>query len=225
MPFAFKNVNQMAEHFLEKEKRFVYTTPKSFLECVSLYISLLKEKREASESGIERLEAGVHKLKITAEAVAQIETELVIQLAGAEEAKGAADKIATTVGIEKAKVAEETDGATVEEEKCAAIQIRVEGQRQEANIELMKAEPAINDAMAALNTLNKKDLGMAKTMNTAPTGVAEVFACVATLLANCQFEGPINMVAENITCDKKGRVKDKSWGGCKKQLLGNIPQF
>jgi dynein heavy chain len=225
MPFAFKNVNQMAEHFLEKEKRFVYTTPKSFLECVSLYISLLKEKREASESGIERLEAGVHKLKITAEAVAQIETELVIQLAGAEEAKGAADKIATTVGIEKAKVAEETDGATVEEEKCAAIQIRVEGQRQEANIELMKAEPAINDAMAALNTLNKKDLGMAKTMNTAPTGVAEVFACVATLLANCQFEGPINMVAENINCDKKGRVKDKTWAGCKKQLLGNIPQF
>jgi dynein heavy chain len=225
MPFAFKNVNQMAEHFLEKEKRYVYTTPKSFLECVSLYTSLLKEKREASESGIERLEAGVHKLKITAEAVAQIESELVIQLDGAEKAKEAADAIATTVGIEKAKVAEETAGAAEEEKKCADIQIRVEGQREEANIELMKAEPAINDAMAALNTLNKKDLGMAKTMNTAPTGVGEVFACVATLLANCEFEGHINMLAENIVTDKKGRVKDKSWGACKKQLLGNIPQF
>ena len=225
MPFAFNNVNAMAEHFLEKEKRYVYTTPKSFLECVSLYIGLLKEKREQSESGIERLEAGVHKLKITAEAVAQIEIELVIQLEEAEVEKNNADAIATTVGIEKAKVAEETAGAAEEESKCAEIQDRVEKQRAEANIELMKAEPAINDAMAALNTLNKKDLGMAKTMNTAPSGVAEVFGCVATLLANCEYEGPIGDVAGNIVTDKKGRVKDMSWGSCKKMLLGNIPGF
>ena len=231
MPFAFKNVNQMAEHFLDKEKRYVYTTPKSFLECVSLYIGLLKEKRAASEFGIERLEAGVFKLKMTAEAVAQIESELVIQLEGAEIAKNEADVIATTVGIEKAKVAVETDGAAEEEAKCAEIETRVQAQKDEANIELMKAEPAVNAALAALNTLNKKDLGMAKTMNTAPSGVAEVFACVATLLAKCEYNppdggpSPINEIRENIMTDKKGKVKDQSWGGCKKQLLSNIPQF
>eukprot|EP00946_MAST-07B_sp_MAST-7B-sp1_P001405 g1405.t1 len=225
MPFAFKNVNAMAEHFLEKEKRYVYTTPKSFLECVSLYISLLARKRAESEQGIERLESGVHKLKITAEAVAQIESELVVQLEGAEVAKAEADAIAETVAKEKANVAEETAGAEEEEAKCAEIQVRVEKQKEQANIELMKAEPAINDAMAALNTLNKKDLGMAKTMNTAPKGVDTVFAAVATLLAGARREGPIDLVSENIVVDKKGRVKDTSWAACKKQLLGNIPMF
>ena len=34
MPFAFQNVNDIALDFLEVEKRSVYTTPKSFLECI-----------------------------------------------------------------------------------------------------------------------------------------------------------------------------------------------
>ena len=44
----------------------------------------------------------------------------------------------------------------------------------------------------------------------------QVFSAVACLLAG---------VEPNLILDKKGRVKDKSWNGVKKQCLGNIPGF
>ena len=103
---------------------------------------------------------------------------------------------------------------------------RVEQQQAAAKIELDKAMPAVREAMAALDTLNKKELGEAKGMAKPPAGVDDVFAAVITLLAGCShFEGPVGLVSENIVLDKKGRVKDKSWNAAKKQMLGDIGLF
>lgn len=70
--------------------------------------------------------------------------------------------------------------------------------------------------MAALNTLDKKDLGEAKTMAKPPAGVDDVFAATMVLLAN---------VHPNVIVQKNGKVKDRSWDACKKQLLGSIPEY
>lgn len=37
MPYSFKTVDQYSEKILEQERRFVYTTPKSFLELIKLF--------------------------------------------------------------------------------------------------------------------------------------------------------------------------------------------
>ena len=81
---------------------------------------------------------------------------------------------------------------------------------------MAKAEPAVEAAMAALNTLDKKDLGEAKTMAKPPAGVDDVFAATMILLAG---------VHPNVQTQKNGKVKDKSWDACKKQLLGSIPEY
>jgi len=60
----------------------------------------------------------------------------------------------------------------------------------------------VEAAMAALNTLDKKDLGEAKTMAKPPAGVDDVFAATMVLLAN---------VHPNVVVQKNGKVKDKSW--------------
>ena len=78
------------------------------------------------------------------------------------------------------------------------------------------AEPLVEQAMAALNTLDKKDLGEAKTMAKTPPGVDDVFAATMILLAN---------VHPNVVVQKNGKVKDTSWDACKKQLLGNIGEY
>lgn len=74
----------------------------------------------------------------------------------------------------------------------------------------------VEAAMAALNTLDKKDLGEAKTMAKPPTGVDDVFAATMILLAS---------VHPNVIIQKNGKVKDRSWDACKKQLLGSIPEY
>jgi len=37
MPYSFKAVNEYSEQILEQERRYVYTTPKSFLELIKLF--------------------------------------------------------------------------------------------------------------------------------------------------------------------------------------------
>ena len=49
--------------YLQNERRFNYTTPKSFLEQIGLYRNLLQTKRREHEDGIVRLENGLVKLE------------------------------------------------------------------------------------------------------------------------------------------------------------------
>ena len=48
---------------IQNERRYNYTTPKSFLEQIGLYRNLLQTKRREHEDGILRLENGLVKLE------------------------------------------------------------------------------------------------------------------------------------------------------------------
>ena len=216
MPFSFDVVNKVAVEFRNVEQRIVYTTPKSFLELLSLYRTLLGRKREESTESIDRLSNGLQKLNDTAEMVTQLAADLEIMLVDANEKKAVAEEIAENVSIEKATVGEETAKAEIEEEKVSVIAAEANRIAKDASEDLAKAEPAVENAMKALDSLDKKDLGEAKTMSKPPGGVDDIFAAVMVLLAN---------VEPNVVCGKNGKVKDRSWGAAKKQLLGNIPAF
>lgn len=62
--------------FLAAEARYVYTTPKSYLELLKLFTSLLEKKHVEADAAIQRLEGGVLKLAESAEAVANLEENL-----------------------------------------------------------------------------------------------------------------------------------------------------
>ncbi|RYG69831.1 hypothetical protein EON64_01755, partial [archaeon] len=216
LPYSFTQVNDMANKFRQVERRFVYTTPKSFLELLKLYSNLLGSKRHEANSGIDRLAKGLQKLQETAEAVTKIEADLKISLEEADQKRTVAEGIAEVVSKEKAIVEVETAKAQVQAKEVAVIQADVMEKQRSTEEDLAKAEPMVEAAMAALNTLDKKDLGEAKTMAKPPQGVDDIFAATMVLLAN---------VHPNVVVQKNGRVKDKSWDACKKQLLGSIPEY
>ena len=62
MPFSFAAVNKASEDYLHQEKRYNYTTPKSFLELIYLYRNMLAAKRKSLEGNIQRLSNGLVKL-------------------------------------------------------------------------------------------------------------------------------------------------------------------
>ena len=63
LPFSFTQVNQMANKFRQAERRHVYTTPKSYLELLKLYQTLLLSKRTEADNNISRLANGLLKLR------------------------------------------------------------------------------------------------------------------------------------------------------------------
>ena len=139
-------------------------------------------------------------------------------LASAEEKRQVAEEIAKNVKREKTVVELENDKAKVEESKVAVIQAVVAQKQAEALKDLEQAEPALLKAMAALESLDKRDLGNCKTMAKPPPGVDDVFAAVMVLLAG---------INPNIIVQKSGRVREKerTWDHAKKALLVNVNGF
>ena len=75
-PYSFDIVNKVAKKFKDQEQRVVHTTPKSFLELLSLYQKLLDKKPKEMMTKINRLSDGLDKLRQTAQTVAEISEAL-----------------------------------------------------------------------------------------------------------------------------------------------------
>ena len=73
MAYVHKSVNEMGVAYLQNERRYNYTTPKSFLEQIVLYQNLLGKKHGELQAKMLRLENGLEKLKSTA---SQVESKL-----------------------------------------------------------------------------------------------------------------------------------------------------
>jgi len=63
MPYSFDIVNKLSTKLYEQERRYVYTTPKSFLELIKLFKNMLETKRDNLIKDKDRYENGLIKLQ------------------------------------------------------------------------------------------------------------------------------------------------------------------
>lgn len=87
MPYSFGRVGVASTQILEAERRYVYTTPKSFLELIKLYITMLNKTRNDLNTARDNYESGVIKLKKTGEEVDVLQEELKIKAVEVEAKK------------------------------------------------------------------------------------------------------------------------------------------
>ncbi|KAK6632535.1 hypothetical protein RUM43_013303 [Polyplax serrata] len=203
------SVNLMSQVYLTNEKRYNYTTPKSFLEQISLYFKLLNEKSRENLDRIEKLENGLTKLVSTSQQVDGLKEILAVQEVVLAEKNAAADALITVVGAESDKVAKEKAIAAEEEEKVRAIEEDVSAKQKVCEEDLAKAEPALLAAQAALDTLDKTNLTEYKSFGTPPPGTDEVAAAVMVLFAP---KGKIP------------RIQDRNWKNCK-VMMAKVDSF
>ena len=181
MPFSFAAVNKASDDYREKEKRYNYTTPKSFLELIYLYKNMLAQNRAKLEGNITRLGTGLDKLEATAKDVAVLVEQVKIKSAEVEIAKTKADEVAEVVGGEKAKVEVAAAGANEEAAKTAVIADAASTMQADCERDLAAAIPAVEKAEAALNNLDKKALQELKSLGKPPGGVQDVTDAILAL--------------------------------------------
>ncbi|XP_067673689.1 dynein beta chain, ciliary-like [Haliotis asinina] len=208
MAYVHKSVNQISSKYLTNEKRYNYTTPKSFLEQIVLYQNLLQMKNQELQAKIIRLENGLEKLRSTASQVDDLKSKLASQEVELAQKNEDANKLIQIVGAETEKVTKEKTIADEEEKKVSQITIEVEKKQKDCETDLAKAEPALLAAKEALNTLNKGNLTELKSFGTPPGAVVNVTAAVMCLLA------------------PGGKVpKDRSWKAAKSSVMAKVDQF
>lgn len=202
MAYAHTSVNMASKLYLQNERRYNYTTPKSYLEQINLYAKLLRQKSIELQGKVERLENGLEKLRCTAKQVDDLKVKLAIQEVELKEKNDAADALIEIVGVETEKVSIEKSVADEEEKKVALIAEEVSKKQRDCEEDLMKAEPALIAAQEALNTLNKANLTELKSFGSPPGAVTNVTAAVMVLLAPA------------------GKVpKDRSWKAAKVYMM------
>uniref|UniRef100_UPI00398EA260 dynein axonemal heavy chain 11-like isoform X1 n=2 Tax=Pristiophorus japonicus TaxID=55135 RepID=UPI00398EA260 len=207
MAYIHTSVNEMSKNYRQNDKRYNYTTPKSFLQQITLYKNLLQKKQKELIQRMDRLINGIQKLKTTASQVENLKSKLASQEVELKFQNQDAEALITKIGFQTEKVSHEKAIVDAEEEKVAAIQAEVALKQKECEDNLIKAEPALVAATAALNTLNKMNLTELKTFPNPPVAVTNVTAAVMVLLA------------------PKGKVsKDRTWKASK-VFMGKVDDF
>ena len=181
MPFSFTIVNRYSDKIKEVERRFVYTTPKSFLELVKLFKNMLGKKMSYLEDERSKFEIGVGKLKDTEEAVAGIEQELKVKSVEVEQLKKEASEQATIVGAEKEIVDAKAAEAKIQADSANKIADEVGKLLASVQADLDAAEPLVEQAKKALAGLVKKDFDTLKALNNPPADVRICFFAVMNL--------------------------------------------
>ncbi|KAI5108711.1 dynein beta chain, ciliary, partial [Silurus meridionalis] len=205
--YAHTSVNEVSVKYQQNEKHFNYTTPKSFLEFMKLYGNLLATKRMELTRKMERLENGLQKLLTTASQVEDLKAKLALQEVELHHRNSDTEALISKIGQQTDKLNQEKSVADAEEQKVAAIQAEVTKQQKETEQDLAKAEPALQAADAALNTLNRLNLTELRTFPNPPVIVTNVLAAVLVLLA------------------PNGRVpKDRSWKSAK-VIMSKVDDF
>jgi len=182
MPYSFISVDKVGEQYVALERRHNYTTPKSFLELIALYRSMLGKRRFETNKLIDRYVNGVTKLESTGEQVAGLEEELKVKAVEVEEKKAAADAMIPKLEAEKSKASEEAERANAIAAEATKKEIDVAAMVKSIEEDLAAAEPALVAAAAALDSINKKDLGELKNLKSPPPGIDDVTgACIYLL--------------------------------------------
>uniref|UniRef100_A0A673MZ54 Dynein beta chain, ciliary-like n=1 Tax=Sinocyclocheilus rhinocerous TaxID=307959 RepID=A0A673MZ54_9TELE len=205
--FAHTSVNEVSIKYQQNEKRFNYTTPKSFLEFMKLYGNLLGTKRKELSQKMERLENGLQKLLTTASQVEDLKAKLATQEVELQQRNIDTEALIAKIGQQSEKLSQERSVADAEEQRVEAIQAEVTKQQQGTEADLAKAEPALQAANAALNTLNRLNLTELRTFPNPPAIVSNVSAAVLVLLS------------------PNGRIpKDRSWKASK-VVMSKVDDF
>ena len=103
MSFVHTVVNDTSKLYLQNEKRYNYTTPKSFLEQIALYSKLLAQKTYELSAMIVRLENGLTKLASCSTQVDALKLVLAVQEVELKQKNEIADKILAEVRAENTK--------------------------------------------------------------------------------------------------------------------------
>ncbi|KAM4540607.1 dynein axonemal heavy chain 2-like [Fundulus diaphanus] len=177
-----QSVAQVSQRMKVELKRYNYVTPTNYLELVSGYKKLLGEKRTELGEQVSKLRNGLFKISDTREKVEAMSLELEEAKKQLVEFQKQCDQYLSVILKQKAeadeqqrRVGEISEKIQVEELQCKAI-------ADNAQRELDKALPALEEALKALESLNKKDMTEIKSYGRPPALVETVMHAVMTLL-------------------------------------------
>ncbi|XP_057306686.1 dynein axonemal heavy chain 6-like [Hydractinia symbiolongicarpus] len=180
--FAHVTTDKMCEKFQLEANRFYHVTPKTFLNFIQLFKNVYEKKEAKVTYERERLVSGLRKLEETNKLIEEMKVDLILLGPKLLEKEKETEKLMKEIANDqeqfnkvKAVVQQEQDVMDEETKKVAAIAL-------EAQTDLGKALPQLESAIAALDALNKYDIGEIRSYANPPAMVMTVLSAVCVVL-------------------------------------------
>ena len=176
-----ESVRILSEKFFKELSRHNYVTPTSYLELIGSFKNLIKAKQTEILKNKTRYEVGLEKLQFAADQVGSMQIELKelqpqLVITAEENEKMMIHIEKESVGVEKMSVIVRAD-----EEVASAKAKEATELKEECENDLAEAIPALEAALAALDTLKPADITIVKSMKSPPSGVKLVMAAVCVM--------------------------------------------
>uniref|UniRef100_A0A8C8SM12 Dynein axonemal heavy chain 2 n=1 Tax=Pelusios castaneus TaxID=367368 RepID=A0A8C8SM12_9SAUR len=173
-----------SQKMLLELRRHNYVTPTNYLELVSGYKKLLAEKRAELSGQANKLRTGLFKIDETRNKVEVMSAELEDAKKKVAEFQKQCEEYLVIIVQQKREADEQQKTVGANSEKIAVEEIKCKALADNAQKDLEEALPALEEAMRALESLNKKDMTEIKSYGRPPTLVETVMQAVMILRGN-----------------------------------------
>ncbi|KAL6262835.1 hypothetical protein P5V15_005625, partial [Pogonomyrmex californicus] len=174
-------VSQFSRKMAIEMKRYNYVTPVNFIELVTGYKEMLAKKRQDLADQANKLRGGLSKIDDTRVKVKEMAAELEVTQQQVHKSTWECEEFLVTI-VNQSREADETQRQiTARSFRIAEEQKECKQLEELARADLATVEPALNEAIKALETLSKKDLSEIKSFPHPPPKVEMVMEAVMIL--------------------------------------------
>jgi dynein heavy chain, axonemal len=176
-----ESVRQQSDKFLSQLRRHNYVTPTSYLELIKTFKTLLGLKRSAVLKLKYRYVNGLEKLNFAQGAVSKMQHDLGELQPQLVKTQDETAKIMIQIERESKDVMETKKVVQADEEIATKTAMEAQAIKAECEAGLAEAVPALESALAALDTLKSSDITVLKSMKSPPSGVKLVMETICIM--------------------------------------------
>ena len=204
MGMAHKIVMDSCEEYFQKMRRYVYQTPKSFLSFLTDYTTMYSTKSQEIVNKASRVEIGLEKLASGSKDVAKMKLVLADEEIKLQKAEEATNEMLSKLEVSSMEAKKEADAVAKVKELCEADAERISGEKGECEEDLAKAQPFLDEAERAANSIKPNDLNELKKLGKPSDIIKLIFDCVSVL--KMEKLNKVEMCEVNLGIGKDKRI-------------------
>ncbi|XP_035775701.1 dynein heavy chain 3, axonemal-like [Anopheles albimanus] len=203
-------VENSSRFFLEQGRRN-YVTPTSYLEMLRSFKDLYHKKYSETITQRDRYTTGLEKLDFAAGQVSVMQDQLKDLQPQLKQTSDETEKIMVNIERETAEAEKKKEIVGADETAANEAAASAQAIKDDCESDLQEAVPALEAALAALDTLKPADITVVKSMKNPPSGVKLVLEAV------CVIRG----IKADRKPDPNGHLVEDYWGPSQK-MLGDL---